>query len=472
MSLNIPLDLYFSDPLDNKPRLRAEALVKDASGNYIEVDNNGNLKVIVDGLEINDSGQLKVVLDGKVCNSNSSATPLLAGETFTGLAGETLDYALIFVSVYTDKASATNGLKYYTSSDGVTWYLEDEFSISAATSKTFSFQPNRKYFKVAYTNGAEDQTTFDLQTIFKKTNSKASSHKIQDNISTEDDAELVKSVLTALNAAGTFVNISATKSNNLKVANVEDGLSIAKGEVTDTSFIHKFGAAPDFDTSDGIITIYDGADKTHISALRYTYSTTADIDSLSSSSNSDTFDIEVQGLDADYNVVTQIITLTGQTRVALTTPLLRVFRMKNANSSDNVGHIYCFVNTTLSSGTPTDTTKVRAVMQPLNNQTLMAVYTVPAGKTGYLRDWYASTAGASKSSNYVIELRARPLAKTFQLKHISSISDSGSSYIRHVYNEPEVFAEKTDIEMRAQATAAGASGASVSAGFDIVLVDN
>jgi len=175
-------------------------------------DANGN------AIEVNDSGQLKVVLDGKVCSNNSTNTPLLADAVFSGTAGETLDYALIFVNVYSDVASATDGLKYYTSSDGVLWLAEDAFTIPAGANKTFSFQPNRKYFKVEYTNGGTDQTTFDLQTIFKKTNSKASSHKISDSIISEDDAELVKAVLTGENPSGNFINFEATQSGNFKMS--------------------------------------------------------------------------------------------------------------------------------------------------------------------------------------------------------------------------------------------------------------
>lgn len=253
---------------------------------------------------------------------------------------------------------------------------------------------------------------------------------------------------------------------------LENGLSIAKGEVAGTTFIHKFGSAPDLDTADGVVTVWDGADDDDLNAMAYTYSSTADIDSVSSSSASDTFDLEVQGLDANYNLVIQTVALTGQTRKALTTPLLRVFRMKNVNSADNIGHIYCYVNTALTSGKPTDATKARAVMQPGNNQTLMAIYTVPAGKTAYMRDYYGAVAGASKASNYIMDLRARPVGGVFQLKHRISLADSGTSYLQHRFTEPEVFAEKTDIAVQVALTAAGATGAAFAAGFDLVLVDN
>ncbi len=39
-----------------------------------------------------------------------------------------------------------------------------------------------------------------------------------------------------------------------------NGLSIARGNVSGLSFIHKFGNAPDFDSGDNIVSIWDGAD--------------------------------------------------------------------------------------------------------------------------------------------------------------------------------------------------------------------
>ena len=108
----------------------------------------------------------------------------------------------------------------------------------------------------------------------------------------------------------------------LKTIDSGSGLSIAKGDVDGYSFIHKFGAVPDFDTADAEVTVWDGADDGGIDEMDYTYSATAAIDSLSSSDNGDTQDISVQGLDSNYDLVTQTITLTGQTRKALDTDLI------------------------------------------------------------------------------------------------------------------------------------------------------
>ena len=436
---------------------RVEAVLASSTGELVTIDD----------------GAVHVHIPGKVDTNNSSSTPLAADATYLGTAMDSLDFSIMYLTVYSDVESATDGLVVEVSSDGLTgWRTADNYTIPSLTEKTFAFQLNKAFHRVKYTNGSTLQTAFDLQVVLKRTNALPSSHRIIDSISQQDDATLVKAVLTALADGDGFTNLTATKSNNLKVANVEDGLSIAKGDVADTTFVHKFGNAHDFDTSDGWVTIYDGADDADINQMKYQYSTSADIDSISSGSAADTQDLEIQGLDINYNLVNQTVTLSGQTRVPLTTNLFRVFRMKNVNSVDNIGHVYCYVNGAITSGRPNDSTTVRAVIQPENNQTLMAVYTVPAGKTAYMRKWYASTSGAKKTSNYIVELRARPIGGVFQIKHIQSLSDTATSVIEHTYEDPEVFSEKTDVEMRCTMTAGGGTEGSVSAGFDIVLIDN
>ena len=92
-------------------------------------------------------------------------------------------------------------------------------------------------------------------------------------------------------------------------------LEVARGNITGMSSIHKFGEAPDFDTGDGFVTVWDGADDGSTDAMQYTYSASADIGILSSSNGGDTQTVEVQGLDSSWNALTQTFTLNGQTDV-------------------------------------------------------------------------------------------------------------------------------------------------------------
>ena len=181
---------------------------------------------------INDDGQLHVVLRGAVCDGCSTATPLTAGNTFTGTAHDVLDYGIIFVSAKSDVASATDGFSLQQSPDGTNWDVTDEYTLAANAGKTFAFQPACKYFRVTYENGSTPQTYFRLQTTFKKTNSLPSSHRISDPIVNDDDARLVKSVLTGRNPADTFINFEATTAGNFKCSleELENNISVNSNE--------------------------------------------------------------------------------------------------------------------------------------------------------------------------------------------------------------------------------------------------
>jgi hypothetical protein len=433
---------------------------------------------------ISADGEVHFVSPGHVDTNNSTATTL-AGDTggadhiFTGTATDILDVSAIVINTFSDVASATDGLSIEWSSDGTNWDGDDQFTIPANKQKTFTFQPVARYMRVVYTNGVAAQTAFRLQLILKHTNVKPSSHRIQDPIIEEDDAELVKAVLTGKDPTNVFRNVTTTADGDLLIADNSSGLAIAEGLVSGKTFIHKFGKAPDFDIGDGVVTIWDGANDGLLGggAMSYTYSSTADIGLISSSSGSDTVDIEIQGLDGTGAIVTQTITLTGQTDVDISgvggTDLKRVYRMENVGATDLVGVVYLRTNgSTQTAGVPDTANTVRAIINNGNNQTLMAVYTIPTGKTGYMRDWYAATAGANKSSNYGIQVFSRPSGQVFQLKHDSAISDGGSSAYQHDFKEPEIFTAGTDIEMRTQMFAAGGAAAAISGGFDIVLVDD
>ncbi len=419
---------------------------------------------------VNDDGQLQVVLDGRVDDNNSTSATLGAGATFTGSSVNILNFALLFVTVFSDVASATDGLSVEQGSDGINWDSIDNFTIPASTGKTFSFQTAAKFMRIRYTNGASPQTAFRLQVVLKKTNSKPSSHRIQESISTEDDAELVKAVLTARDPSGDFINIEATDSNNLRTTDAENGLAIAKGDVQGTTFIHKFGNAADIDTGDGLVDIWDGADSTLATGKipTYTFSTTDNIDSISSSDAGDAQDIEIGGLDINFAEVTQTITLNGQARVALDTDLIRVFRMINRSATDIAGEVYCYVNGAITLGVPDVPADVRAIINGDNNQTLMSIFTIPAAITGYMRSWFASMS-TKKAAASVIQVRARPVGEVFQLKHISAILTTGNSYVHHEYVEPEIFQPMTDVVMRADSDT---NDVGVAGGFDVVLVDD
>lgn len=156
-------------------------------------------------------------LRGAVSANNTTSALLGIGGVFTGTADDTVNYSGIIVSVKADVASATNGLQVQFSPDNVNWFTSDEFTIPANTCKTFSFQPVGRYIRLKYTNGAVGQTSFFLCLQFRQTSVKASSHRVEESISTEDDAELVKAVLTGRFQSGAFDNVKLAAGNSLLV---------------------------------------------------------------------------------------------------------------------------------------------------------------------------------------------------------------------------------------------------------------
>ncbi len=237
---------------------------------------------------------------------------------------------------------------------------------------------------------------------------------------------------------------------------------VAGGNVAGYETIDKYGENPDIDTGTFPEDIWD------FGGL-YVFSSSADIDRISSSSALDTMDIEIQGLDSAYNLVTQTISLTGQTPVALTTSLLRVFRMKNMGTSDISGNVYCFVNSAVSSGVPNIDANVRAMIRNGNNQTLMMIYTVPAGKTLYYKQGYIALSRAN-DVGAEFTLRVRSEGGVFQTKRKIALNSGASSYWLADYLIARVIPEKTDIVFRCDEVTG--NNTAVTGGFSGYLRDN
>lgn len=179
--------------------VRTQAQIIDESGlpaNVFENINTGNNELLVNqqGFESLD---------------NSSTTPLIADAFFLGDSWVDMrDYATATISVSTDVESAEDGLDVQWSVDGITAADHDYYTIDAGASKTFTFGPAQRYCKIQYTNGTSPQGAFILSSVFRKTNVKASSHRISDDIIGQDDSELVTAIIKVqTNDETTYKNV-------------------------------------------------------------------------------------------------------------------------------------------------------------------------------------------------------------------------------------------------------------------------
>jgi hypothetical protein len=175
----------------------------------------------------------------------------------------------------------------------------------------------------------------------------------------------------------------------------------------------------------------------------YTYPTTAVVMTVTSSvgATDNGCEIAVNGLDENYNEVTEVLTLSGAGTATTTTTFIRVFRGYVAGSQDTTGNI------TIGNGA-----NVYSYVNA-DNQTLQAFYTIPAGYTARLlqTDHTISTEQNNKFGQIRIIVR-RPNG-VFRTQESFTI-DNGS--ISRVYSTPIYIPEKSDIEVRAIASGANA----------------
>ena len=221
------------------------------------------------------------------------------------------------------------------------------------------------------------------------------------------------------------------------------GVSIQRGDINNFSGIQKFGYNSSVGTS--FETIWDGGGD-------YTFITSAGTATATSSNTGadNTGTVEIQGLDSNYDLATETLTIGGS---ASSTSFIRVFRAKmiNANTGDaNVGTITITVSSTTV-----------AQIQPTYGQTLMSVYTVPRKYQAYLLQM---DIGSSKDLENEIILRIKGIDNGNSWNTRSFITTRGG-FVEKNFAVPEIIGPKTDIEMRAKSSATS----SISSGFELIL---
>ena len=234
------------------------------------------------------------------------------------------------------------------------------------------------------------------------------------------------------------------------------GIQVSSGDVEGVSYIEKFGRSSDIPNGD-TTTLWDAN-------TIYDYVTSATTVTVTSDKADDApggagaHDVEIQGLDADYNVVEEVVNL-GDTSIA---QFLRVFRVRVKHSGS---HGTNWGNVTIAGGG-----KTLAVIDggpnngPGVGQTFMCVYTVPAGKTAYLTQW--SVSSGKQNADTLAKFMVRPFNNgSWNTKDIVEIQ--ANNYIKD-YKVPLKFDEKTDIEVRAYS----GTGSTAASTFNLILIDN
>lgn len=234
----------------------------------------------------------------------------------------------------------------------------------------------------------------------------------------------------------------------------EDRWNIARGLVKDTSFINKFGAVPAM-SQNQTGTIWD------VNDTLYPW------DTLNGSAHTLTVDcastdevghfLVIVGLDENWNEITETVTLATQTGNTTTNQFRRVYRAYYVDgvTITNTGNIDIKVGTTVVA-------RVRAGL----GQTLMAVYTVPAGYTAYVCRGVASCqSGADATGSMFVRYGGQ---ENFRIAHTFEVSGTGGTY-DYTFEFPIAVPAMSDIDVRATVRS---NNARLTATFDLLLIKN
>jgi hypothetical protein len=223
------------------------------------------------------------------------------------------------------------------------------------------------------------------------------------------------------------------------------------GHIANGTPVFIYGNNPDIQLSEETIWYQGGV---------YAYPSSAIQMTVSSNDAGVTSQIVINGLDANYAPISEVISITGQTPVTTVNAYLRI---QNA---------YVIANETLQNiyiGTGNVTSGVPATVYERifngYNRTESARYTVPAGRTFYLT--HGTISHGSDSSNAF--MTGRLIFRLFGLPfQTAAVVNLNNKFIDFWFDYPLALPEKTDLEARAFCSKQQTN--SLSASFEGLLI--
>ena len=204
---------------------------------------------------------------------------------------------------------------------------------------------------------------------------------------------------------------------------------IAKGKMYDSEAVNIFGFNRDVRQS--FETVWNDGNS-------YAFPTSALTMTVVSSNASDTMNVLVSGLDANYDQISETVTLTGTVAVTLSTQFYRI-NSAVILAGNNVGNI------TIANGWVT-----YAFIEAGTGATQACLYTVPNGYDLYLFRITANSATAT-GSQYLTIRNALRASTGRELKVAeATFAESQVNYDRQI---PFKIAEKTDFQFEAKSSA-------------------
>lgn len=261
---------------------------------------------------------------------------------------------------------------------------------------------------------------------------------------------------------GTVADVIISNSNRLRTVSQPYEYALAEGDLSGHYSLLKFGTRTSVAAATPSL-IWEGP-----TAL-YPYMSTAQQLQIASSAATDIAGgtgirtLIIQGLDASYNEVSETITMNGTTQVTTVNSYIRIFRAYGetcGTSYTNDGTITIYDNAG---------TTVQGIINPGDGQTLMTMWTVPAGKTAFLSRGSVST-NSNKGARVSLFIRKIDSGTLYpwRIQYRGYLFSGGEAID---IKTPIALPEKTDIEIRIN-TPASAGTTSCGATFELWYEDN
>ena len=232
------------------------------------------------------------------------------------------------------------------------------------------------------------------------------------------------------------INFLNVENNLTEIANyaVKRGWSLANGD--DAFTIRKFGQNLEIDTAaEEDIWEIGGTRAIFTAAEQFNIASTSTADDIGSTG---ALTMRIEGLDGDYNYVTEDVNLDGTTNVLTTNSYIEIYRMRVLTSGTGQ------INAGLITATGASSSNVIAGIRAGYGTTQQTHFVIPAGYTGFLiEEGFSSfkTAGGTGSGR-VAEVYQRSLSNgsnTILRGDVRGIAD----YTESVSLIPARYPEKT-----------------------------
>lgn len=172
--------------------------------------------------------------------------------------------------------------------------------------------------------------------------------------------------------------------------------------------------------------------------------------------------VSIQGLNNNWDLVSELVTLDGVSQVATANQYIRLFRM-TAVSSDTGGDIADAAGAI--SAVAQDGGALQAQIEAGNTSTKMTMFSIPKGYTGFVSSVWTS---GGANDDYVVDLQIRNNGGVFYTAADIEISNSGTFDVR-LFPAAGPITEMSDVKFKALAIA---NNAQVRVGYKITLIRN